>query len=66
MTGKTAYATQIKIYDEDGELIGTLNHTIDDVFTFTPVEDSGAFASDYKFIAKVLDSDLCNIVITEK
>ena len=58
-----AYVTQIKIYDDDNELIGTLDHSCDDLFTFTPKEGLAAFSDDYRFIAKVLDSQLCKELI---
>jgi hypothetical protein len=58
-----AYVTQIKMYDDDGELIGTLDHDCDDLFVFTPKEGSGAWANDYKFIAKVLESDLITTTV---
>jgi hypothetical protein len=58
-----AYVTQIKMYDDDGELIGTLDHDCDDLFIFTAKEGSAAWANDYKFIAKVLESDLITTTI---
>lgn len=58
-----AYAKEIIITDDDGELIGTLTHDCDDLYIFTPKEGGAAFSDDYRFIAKVLDSSLCRDTI---
>ena len=58
-----AYVTEITLVDDDGILIGKLTHDYDDLFIFTPKEGSAAFANEYKFIAKVLESDLIAVTV---
>jgi hypothetical protein len=58
-----AYVTEITLVDDDGILIGKLTHDCDDLFIFTPKEGSAAWANDYKFIAKVLESDLITTTV---
>lgn len=61
---RAAFASEIKIYDDDNELIGTLKHDCDDIYLFHP---SGNYnnADDYMFVAKVLNSQLCNLEVTD-
>ena len=58
-----AYVTEITLVDDDGIYIGKLTHDCDDLFIFTPKEGSAAWANDYKFIAKVLESDLITTMV---
>ena len=58
-----AYVTEITLVDDDEIPIGKLTHDFDDLFIFTPKEGSAAYANEYKFIAKVLESDLITTTI---
>jgi len=49
-----AYTTQIKVYDDDNELIATLDHDADNIFKVT-LPETYVSPTDLRFIADVLD-----------
>ena len=51
-----AYIKTITIEDDDGDKLGELHHSVDDVYLWIPSDGKGAYADDYKFIAEVLES----------
>jgi len=52
-----AYVTKIDIENDEGCVIGSIEHEVDEVYHFVPKENTYILADDYRFIAKILEKE---------
>lgn len=63
---RMAYVNQIEICDDGGTVIGHLNHETDGCYSFNPIIGMTILADDFRFIARVSESELTKLEVTDE